>query len=383
MSPATGRIPPDVASLADYERHALQRLDAARVAWLQGGAADGLTVQANQRAWQGLPLQPRVLRPLAHGHTRIERPGLRLPHPIMLAPVAYLRLVHPDGELATAMAAAAQGAGLVLSTQASVPMERVAELVLGEAERGPLWFQLYAMAQREHTLQLVQRAEAAGFEALVLTVDAPVQGARDAERRAGFRLPADVRAVNLQGLALPGMAAADAAAPGLAAGLCGGLLAHAPTWSDIAWLKAHTRLPLWLKGITHPLDAQQAQALGVDGLIVSNHGGRVLDTMPATAALLPAVRQAVGPEWPVLVDGGIRRGTDVLKALALGADAVLVGRPHVHALAVAGALGVAHAIRLLRDEFEIALALTGCATPAEVSSAVLSSAVLTSAERGG
>jgi 4-hydroxymandelate oxidase len=370
MSPA-GAIPPDVASLADYERHALQRLDAMRQAWLQGGAADGLTVQANQSAWQGLSLQPRVLRPLGHGHTRVERPGLQLPHPILLAPAAYLRLVHPDGELATAMAAAAQGGGLVLSTQASVPMERVAELVLGEAERGPLWFQLYTMAQRQHTLQLVQRAEAAGFEALVLTVDAPVHGARDAERRAGFRLPADVRAVNLQGLALPGSAAPGDEAQAQPTSLCGGLLAHAPTWDDVAWLKAHTRLPLWLKGITHPLDAQQAQALGVDGLIVSNHGGRVLDTMPATATLLPAVRQAVGPAMPVLVDGGIRRGTDVLKALALGADAVLVGRPHVHALAVAGALGVAHAIRLLRDEFEMALALTGCASPADVTPAVL------------
>ncbi len=370
MSPA-GAIPPDVASLADYERHALQRLDAMRQAWLQGGAADGLTVQANHAAWQALRLSPRVLRPMAHGHTRIERPGLQLQHPILLAPAAYLRLVHPDGELATAMAAAAQGAGIVLSTQASVPLERVAQLVRGEAERGPLWFQLYAMARREHTLQLVHRAEAAGFEALVLTVDAPVQGARDAERRAGFRLPADVRAVNLQGLALPGMAEPDGGAANLPGGLCAGLLAHAPTWDDVAWLKAHTRLPLWLKGITHPLDAQQAQALGVDGLIVSNHGGRVLDTVPATAELLPAVRQAVGPTMPVLVDGGIRRGTDVLKALALGADAVLVGRPHVHALAVAGALGVAHAIRLLRDEFEIALALTGCATPADITPAVL------------
>ncbi|MEY4429144.1 MAG: hypothetical protein RLZZ182_1833 [Pseudomonadota bacterium] len=374
MSPVAGRIPPDVAALADYERHALERLDPARQAWLQGGAGEGLCLQANVQGWQRLPLRPRVLRQLAHGHTRIERPGLRLPHPIMLAPTAYLRLVHPDGELATAMAAAAQGAGLVLSAHASVPMERVADLVKADAGRGPLWFQLLPLPRREQWLALAQRAEAAGFEALVLSVDAPVQGARDAERRAGFRLPPDVRAVNLQGLALPGDSAAapEGLDAGWDVGLCAGLLAHAPTWDDVAWLMAHTRLPLWLKGITHPLDAQQAQALGVAGLIVSNHGGRVLDSLPATAELLPAVRQAVGPDLPVLVDGGIRRGTDVLKALALGADAVLVGRPHVHALAVAGALGVAHAIRLLRDEFEIALALTGCATPADVNSAVLS-----------
>ncbi len=357
-------VPPDVVSLRDHERHAQARLDPAAWAYLQGGAADGLTVEANLRAWTQWPLRPRVLRDLREGHTRVERPGLSLLHPIMVAPTAAHRLFHPDGEIATALAAAAQGAGLVLSAQASLPMDQVAHCVLPESGRGPLWFQLYVLADRAQTLQLVQRAEQSGFEALVLTVDAPVNGARDHERRAGFRLPAGIEAVNLQGLQMPAPRAHEP-------GLCQGLMAQAPTWDDVRWLMSVTSLPVWLKGVTHPDDARIAQQLGVAGVVVSNHGGRVLDTMPATAEVLPDLRAAVGPEWPLIVDGGIRRGTDVLKALALGADAVMIGRPVLHGLATAGALGVAHVIRLLRDEFEIALALTGCASPADVTPAVL------------
>ena len=260
------------------------------------------------------------------------------------------------------MAAAMQGAGLVLSAQASTRLEDVATLVLPEPTRGPLWFQLYLQPDRGFTLALVQRAEAAGFEALVLTVDAPVHGARDRERRAGFVLPPGVSAVNLAG-APP---AATAPVPRGGSALFDGLLQHAATWDDVAWLQAHTRLPLLLKGVLHPDDARQAAALGVAGLIVSNHGGRTLDTTPATADVLPRITDALsgGPGTPpaLLVDGGIRRGTDVLKALALGAQAVLIGRPAVMALAAGGAQGVALALRLLRDELEIAMALTGCAT---------------------
>jgi 4-hydroxymandelate oxidase len=347
-----------VISLADYADAARTQFDDNARAYFEGGAADELTLAANAQAWRDLPLTARVLRPMAGGHTRITLFGRTLAHPILLAPVAYQRLAHPEGELATAQAAAALEAGMVLSTQSSVPVEAVARIVCTDPDAGPLWFQLYLQHDRGFTLDLVRRVEAAGCTALVLTVDAPVHGARDRERRAGFRLPPGVRAVHLDGLRprlVPALAAGQSA-------LFDGLLADTPTWDDVAWLRTQTRLPLLLKGVTHPDDARRAVSLGVDGLIVSNHGGRTLDTLPATAVLLPRIADAVGEALPLLVDGGLRRGTDVLKAVALGARAVLIGRPVVQALAVAGAHGVAHVLRLLRDELEIAMALTGCAT---------------------
>ncbi|OJV51577.1 MAG: alpha-hydroxy-acid oxidizing enzyme, partial [Burkholderiales bacterium 68-10] len=349
-------------TLADQAAQAERLLEPAVWAYLCGGAADELTLRANLSAWQRLPLWPRVLRPLAGGHTRTTLAGHALAHPILLAPVALQQLAHPEGELASALAAAAQGAGYVLSTQSSTPLEAVAQAVRGDPGRGPLWFQLYWQADRGFNRALVQRAEAAGYEAIVLTADAPVQGVRDRERRAGLTPPPGVRAVHLR----------DApAAPPAAGTYCAGLPAHAPSWDDVAWLRGCTRLPVWLKGVLHPQDARQALALGVAGLIVSNHGGRTLDTAPATADALPRVREAVQDALPLVVDGGIRRGTDVLKAVALGARAVLVGRPALHALAAGGALGVAQMLRLLRDELEMAMALTGCRTLADAGPALL------------
>lgn len=363
-----GTLAPEIVSLADHERHAQARLAPGAWAYFSGGAGDEITLAANRSAWAQIALLPRVLRPLAGGHTRIELLGRTVAHPILLAPVAYQRMAHPDGELASACAASALGAGMVLSTQASTRLEAVAQAISGDSGRGPLWFQLYLQADRGLTLELVRRAEQAGYEALVLTVDAPCHGARDRERRAGFRLPAGVSAVNLQNAARAAPAAP--LAPGQSA-LFDGLLQHAPTWADVQWLQANTRLPLLLKGLLHPADARQAQALGAAGLIVSNHGGRTLDTALASANALAAIVQAVGGALPVLADGGIRRGTDVLKAIALGASAVLIGRPAIWGLANAGAAGVAHVLRLLRDELEIAMALTGCATLADASPALL------------
>jgi 4-hydroxymandelate oxidase len=366
-TPALGTIPAGIANLKDYEAHAQRALSDEAWAYFSGGAGDELTLQANQAAWQHLRLMPRVLRPLAGGHTRLSLLGRTWAHPLLLAPVAYQRMAHPDGELATAYAAAAQSAGMVLSTQSSVLLEQVAQAMLPDPQRGPLWFQLYLQHDRSFTQQLVQRAEAAGYEALVLTVDAPTSGVRDRERRAGFTLPPGISAVNLAGLqADPAMSPGDGASA-----LFDGLLRHAPTWADVEWLQGITHLPILLKGVMHADDARQALALGVQGLIVSNHGGRTLDTVPATATVLPRIADAVGSQMPLIVDGGIRRGTDVLKALALGAQAVMVGRPYVHALATAGALGVAHVIRLLRDELEVAMALTGCATLAQISPEVI------------
>ena len=377
--PALQSVAADIVCLADHERRAAEVLDANAWAYFSGGAADERCLQANRSAWDDLPLWPRVLRPLAQGHTRVQLLGREYAHPLLVAPMAFQRLAHADGELASAYAAAALGAGFTLSTQASLPLELPAQAVLGTAGRGPLWFQLYLQHDRGFTRELVQRVERAGYEALVLTVDAPVSGARDRERRAGFHLPAGISAVNLQGLApvgAPGAAAPGAAAPGDGA-LCAGMLRHAPTWEDLAWLQAQTRLPVLLKGILHPQDALQAARLQAAGIIVSNHGGRTLDSAPATARALPRIVQALqaGPgnaaQLPVIVDGGIRRGTDVLKAMALGASAVMVGRPIVWGLANAGAAGVAHVLRLLRDELEIAMALTGCATLADATPALL------------
>ena len=360
-------VPHSTASLADHEHWARQTLDANAWAYFSGGAADEITLRANRSAWDDITLQPRVLQALAGGHTQIQLLGRTLAHPILLAPIAFQKMAHPDGELASAVAAAALGAGMVLSTQSSTPLEAVAAAMLGDSGRGALWFQLYLQHDRGFTRQLVQRAEAAGYEALVLTVDAPTSGTRDRERRAGFRLPPGISAVNLAGLAPPPRAELR---PGQSA-LFDDLLRHAPTWDDVAWLQSITQLPVLLKGVLHQGDARQAAALGVAGLIVSNHGGRTLDTAPATAHALPSIANAVHGALPLLVDGGIRRGTDVLKAMALGAIAVLLGRPAIYGLAHAGAAGVAHVLRLLRDELEIAMALTGCRTLAQATPALL------------
>ena len=348
--PRRQSLPPGLFTLSDHEAMAQGRLDAAAWAYFHGGAADEITLRANRQAWDRLSLRPRVLRPLQPLDLGCHLLGKSWPTPLLVAPMACQRLAHPDGERATALAAAALGAGLVLSAQTSTPPESVAQLALGDAGRGPLWFQLYGLGDRGRMLELVQRVQQAGYEALVLTVDAPVNGVRDRERRAGFTLPPDWLA--LAGPAVP------AGAPGGPAGLQA-LLSQALSWADVDWLLARSPLPLLLKGITHPDDARQAASLGVAGLICSNHGGRVLDTLPATAELLPAIVQAVQGACPVLVDGGIRRGTDIVKALALGAQAVLVGRPILHGLANAGATGVAHVLRLLLDEFMAALALCG------------------------
>ncbi|KGJ10135.1 alpha-hydroxy-acid oxidizing protein (plasmid) [Paracoccus versutus] len=342
-------IPADVVALCDYERHAAERMPAPLRAYVDGAGADGLTAQANLAAWQAIRLQGRVLADLRGADTGLRLLGLDLPHPLILAPVAFHGLAHAEAEHATALGAAATGSLMVVSTQSGLPLEDIAARA-----QGPLWFQLYMQPERGDTLSLVRRAEAAGCRALVVSVDAPVNGLRNMEQRAGFRLPEGIRAVNLDGMRPPQIRSE----PGRAATFLG-LMDAAPRWEDIAWLKSQTRLPLLLKGIMSAHDAERAVAVGVDGVIVSNHGGRALDTLPATAEALPVVARQVAGRIPVLCDGGIRRGTDALKALALGASAVLVGRPQIHALAVGGAAGVAHMLTILRAELEVAMALTG------------------------
>jgi 4-hydroxymandelate oxidase len=337
-------------NLADHEQQAQTRLPPSAWAYVQGGAADEHTLRANTCAWQDISLWPRVLKTSPQTHTRIKLLEREWPTPLLIAPMANQALVHPHGEVGTTLAAAAQGVGMVLSAQANHTIEDVARSALSDPGRGPLWFQLYPMANREHLLDLMRRAHGAGYEALVLTVDAPVQGTRDRERRHPTDCLPHVQAVNLMPYGTN------------ATGSWAQCLIEAPQWSDVQWIIEHAPLPVLLKGITHPEDAKLAVSSGAQGVIVSNHGGRVLDGMPATAEALPEVLHAVAGAIPVLVDGGIRRGTDVLKAMVMGASGVLLGRPVLHGLANGGAAGVAHVLRLLLDELQMAMALTGSPT---------------------
>jgi len=345
------RIPQGVVAVADYEPHARARLSDAAWAYLSGGAADELTLRWNREAFDRIRLKSRVLGAFDGGGTGVTLFGQDFDHPILLAPVAHHRLACQEGEIATVIGAGGARAGMVVSTEADVALEQVAR----EA-RMPVWFQLYIQHDRGFTRDLVARAEAAGYSALVLTVDAPVTGARDREARAGVGPGSFPAPANLSGLAarLPAQAALGESL------LFRGFLDTAASWRDVAWLRSLTRLPVLLKGIMAPEDAEHAIAEGADGIVVSNHGGRVLDTLPAAIEALPAIARAVAGRVPVLMDGGIRRGTDVLKALALGAAAVLVGRPYMHGLAVAGPAGVAHVVQILRAELEMAMVLTGC-----------------------
>lgn len=351
-APLTG-IPADIRCAQDYERIARRFMPESHYAYIAGGSGHGVTVDANRAAFDALSLYPRLLRDVRSGHTRQRIGSTTLAHPIVLAPVAFQKLAHPAGELESALAATATDTCMVLSTLATTSLESVAEV-------GPVtrWFQLYFQPRHEVTLDLVRRAEKARYGALMLTLDATLQVPGHRARAAGFEMPASCEAINLAPYPQPPQVRLE---PGQSR-VFQGIMSEAPCWDDLAWLLAQSTLPLWVKGVLHPDDARLLKECGVAGIVVSNHGGRSLDGAPASLNALPAIREAVGPGYPVLFDSGIRSGNDVFKALALGADAVMIGRLQVYALAVAGALGVAHLIRLLREELEACMALTGCAT---------------------
>jgi len=355
-------IPADAVAIEDYERLARERLTPQALAYFAGAAADELTLRWNREAFDRLALIPRPLADVRGGGTGLTLFDQPFEHPILVGPTGHHTLALPAGELATVVGAGGANAGMVVSTVSDFTLEEIAA-----ASRVPLWFQLYIQHDRDFTVDLVRRAEAAGYGALVVTIDAPVHGMRNREQRAGYQGPKLSEHANLRGLHTRHIAQA-ALGESL---LFGGFMDVAARWDDIARLREITRLPLLLKGIMAPEDAERAIGIGVDGVIVSNHGGRVLDTVPATIDVLPAVSRAVAGRVPVLMDGGIRRGTDVLKALALGASAVMLGRPCLYGLAVAGPAGVAHVLHLLRCEFEIAMVLTGCARLSDIGPHVL------------
>jgi 4-hydroxymandelate oxidase len=339
-------------NLDDFETAARRRLTPMAYAYIAGAAGDEQTMRRNREAFAALRLKPRVLVDASHLDTRIELLGRMLDFPILLAPVAYHKLAHPQGELATVRGAGMAGAALIVSTYATVALEQIAK-----AASGPLWMQLYVNPDRTFTRELVRRAESAGYGALCLTVDSPVFGTRNREERAGFRLPAGAQAENMKPLGRAVQRTLHAATDGVYSPIVDPSL----QWKDVDWLCSFAKLPVVLKGILAPEDARLAVEHGAAAIVVSNHGGRNLDTVPATIEALPGVVQTVQGRVPVLLDGGIRRGTDVLKALALGAQAVLIGRPYAWGLAAGGAAGVAEVVRILRDEFRSAMAL--CGTP--------------------
>jgi 4-hydroxymandelate oxidase len=351
----------DVISLSDLETIAHRRMEHMAWEYVEGAAADGFSLRWNRDAYERIRLDARVLRDVGTVDTRVSVLGLELPYPIVLAPTALHKLAHPEGELATARGAATAGALMTLSTIASTTLEDVAR-----ASAGPKWFQLYVQKDLGYTAELVARAESAGYRALVVTVDTPVDGARYRQQRVRFHLPPGIEMANLSGLATATGKKLDTEH-----GAFENILPQRLTWGEIEWLQSLTRLPILLKGILNPDDAELALQQGVAGVVVSNHGARNLDTVPATIDVLPRIAERVGGELTVLVDGGIRRGTDVLKALALGADAVLVGRPIFHGLAAAGAEGVTRMLAILRRELELAMILTGRARIAELDRTVI------------
>ena len=343
-------------NVADYERLAEERVDAGVFGYIAGGAGDEHTLRANVDAFRRVALRPRMLVDVSSVSTRSTVLGHDLSMPLLVAPTAYQRLMHPDGEGATARAAAAAGTVFCQSTLSSL---RPTELA-AEAPEAMRWLQLYWSSDREFVADLVAEAESSGATALVLTIDVPFAGRRERDLRFAFTLPQDLPLPNLSpNLERP-------LDPG--AGL-GPIHDESLTWRDLEWLTSRTRLPLVVKGVLTAEDAMLACDHGAAAVVVSNHGGRQLDGVPAALDALPEVVEAVGHRCEILVDGGVRRGVDVLVALALGARAVLAGRAPLYGLAADGEAGAARVLALLREEVELGLALLGCPTPAHVTRA--------------
>jgi 4-hydroxymandelate oxidase len=346
-------------NLQDVERLALARLPRDVADYFAGGAEDEVSLRANRTAFEEIALRPRYLVDVSRIDPRTTVLGTEIACPVIIAPTGFQQLAHPDGERAMARAAAAAGTIMTLSTFSTVSLEAVQE-----AAPGPKWFQLYVHKDRGLTRNLVERAAAAGYRALVLTVDVPLIGRRERDLRNGFALPTTMRVANFD------LTESEAShSPGVESGFANfvrGLREPSFSWQDVDWLATLSPLPIVLKGVLRGDDARRSLDHGVKGIIVSNHGGRQLDGAIAGIRALPEVVAAVAGQAEVLVDGGVRRGTDVLKALALGAKAVLIGRPVVWGLSWDGASGIETVLKLLYDEFESVMGLAGAPTVADI-----------------
>ena len=336
-----------------HEYEPLARAAMSPMAWdyLAGGSGDERTLGWNRERFDAVRLWPHVLRDVSRIDTRLTLLGSELPFPILLAPTGFQKLFHAEGESATARGAGAAGALWILSTAATTCIEDCAA-----AATGPLWFQMYVQRDRGFTLELVRRAEAAGCRALVLTVDTPVLGARDRDHRNQLELPPGLDLANLRGFQR------ERGGPTFVHGTANPFLDPSLTWKSLSWLVEQARVPVVVKGVLRADDAREALTHGAAAIAVSNHGGRNLDTTPAAIDALPAIADAVAGRAPVILDGGVRRGVDVVKALALGATAVMIGRPYLWGLGAAGAEGVESVIRMLANELEMAMAQCGAAS---------------------
>jgi 4-hydroxymandelate oxidase len=348
-------------NLHEAEVEARERLSAQTFDYYAGGANDEITLHANRRAFEDMAIRYRVLVDVSQRELGTTLFGRAVTAPVVVAPMAFQRLAHPDGEAATARAAAAIGIPMTVSTFATQSIEEVRA-----ATSGALWFQLYVHQDRGITRELVSRVAAAGFDALVLTADVPEIGRRERDERNGFRLSPDLRVANFKDAASAPLQS-DAEGSGLAS-FISGMRDSTLQWKDLDWLSRLAGIPLVVKGLVRADDARKAVDHGAAGIVVSNHGGRQLDTAIPSLQALPDVVDAVGSRIVVMMDGGIRRGTDILKALALGARAVMVGRPVLWGLAVDGEAGARRVLELLLAEFDLAMALAGAPRLADITS---------------
>ena len=350
-----------IADLMQFEPLARKRLSQMAYDYVRSGGGDEITMRENRLAFERLRLSPNILEDVSQISTRVSLFGAELEHPILLAPVAYHKLYHPEGEIATARGAGAAGAVMVVSSFTTTAIDEIARNT-----QQPFWFQLYVQRDRAFTKDMVQRAVAAGCKAVCLTVDTPVLGPRYGQL--SFSLPAGMECVHLRGTQLQSPILGHKTQR---SGIYEPLFDPSFNWRDLEWLRSIAGVPVLLKGVLSAEDGRRAVERGADGVIISNHGGRNLDTLPSTIDALPRVVEAVAGRIPVMLDSGIRRGTDVLTALALGAKAVFIGRPYIYGLAVGGAKGVERVISILRDELERAMALTGRRSIAEIDGSVL------------
>lgn len=349
----------DLITVADFERAAEEKLDEGVAGYFFGGAGDELTLRENVAAWQGWRLRPRILAGLGEWRTGVEVLGKEASMPVLVAPVAYQGLVDPEGEAAMARAAAAADTVMCVSTLATLRPRQVAEAAPG----GRRWFQLYCFRDEAVTRAMVEEACDCGYEAIVVTVDAPRGGNRERDRRTGFRIPEEV--------GVPSVEEALGSPRAVTIEETFALMEPALTWGYLEELAAECRVPVLVKGVLTGEDAARAVEHGLAGIVVSNHGGRQLDGAPSTISVLPQVVDAVSGRCDVLFDGGVQSGQDVLKALALGARGCLIGKTFLYALAAMGEKGVTTALDILSKELQVSLALTGTNDVREVSRDVL------------
>lgn len=344
----------EALNLFELEKLAKERLPQTAYDYYASGAWDEVTIRHTRAAFERIEVHYRVLVDVSRRDLSATLFGQKIALPILIAPTGFHKLAHPDGELATVRAAGAAGTIMVLSSLSTTLVEDVVR-----AATGPCWFQLYINKDRGFTRDLVARVEAAGCRALMLTVDTPEWGRRERDVRNQFHLPPGLAAVNLLSSDKRGEVIGQSGA-GMGQAFSW-MLDPSVTWKEIVWLKSLTKLPVIPKGLCRADDAKRALEHGADGIVVSNHGGRQMDTAPPTIDVLPGIVDAIAGRVPILLDGGVRRGLDVLKAIAYGATAVQVGRPALWGLAAGGQAGVETALGLLRQEFDLAMALAGCA----------------------